>query len=304
MMAGKNMDDVRAQSISIESVELQATISSLGAELVSLRDSNGFDYLWNGDPAWWPSHAPILFPIVGEVREGALKVDGKLYPIGRHGFARGSMFEVVRAERTRCSFQLCANDQTRAHYPFEFALNVDYEVVGHQLRLRAEVMNRGEDVMPVSLGFHPAFRWPLVPGVPREAYAISFEKPEDKPIRRLASGLLAADAIPSPVHDKKLGLTDALFINDALIFDRLSSRRVIYRASTGPSIEVQFDSMPHLGIWSKPGAGFVCIEPWQGFASPEDFDGELKDKPGMTLAPPGTTKRFEIAVGVSGTSPD
>jgi galactose mutarotase-like enzyme len=302
MMAGTNMDDARAQSISIESAELRATISTLGAELVSLRDSDGFDYLWNGDPAWWPNHAPILFPIVGEVRGGALKVGGKLYPIGRHGFARGSTFDVVRAERTRCSFQLCADGQTRAHYPFEFTLNVDYEVVGRQLRLRAEIMNRGEDVMPASLGFHPAFRWPLVPRLPKEAYAISFEKPEDKPIRRLANGLLVADAIPSPVHDRTLGLKDALFINDALIFDQLNSRRVTYGASTGPSIEVQFDSMPYLGIWSKPGAGFVCIEPWHGFASPEDFDGELKDKPGIALVLPGTTKRFEISVGVSRTT--
>jgi galactose mutarotase-like enzyme len=139
----------------------------------------------------------------------------------------------------------------------------------------------------------------LVPGVPKEAYTISFEELEDKPIRRLANGLLEADPIPSPVHDKALALADALFINDALIFDRLNSRRVTYGASTGPSIEVRFDGMPYLGIWSKTGAGFVCIEPWHGVASPEDFDGELKDKPGMTLVPPGTTKRFEIAVGVS-----
>ena len=294
------MDDGRAKSISIESVDLQATISALGAELVSLRGSVGFDYLWNGDPAWWPSHAPILFPIVGEVRGNALKVNGRSYPIGRHGFARGSTFDVVKAERTRCSFQLRANDQTRAHYPFEFALDIHYEIVGRQLHVRAEVTNHGEDVMPASLGFHPAFRWPLVPGVAKEAYAISFEKPEDKPIRRLAGALLAADPIPSPVHDKKLALADALFIKDALIFDRLNSRCVTYRASTGPSVEVRFDSMPHLGIWSKPGAGFVCIEPWQGFASPEEFDGELKDKPGMTLVQPRTTKQFEIVVGVSG----
>jgi galactose mutarotase-like enzyme len=163
-------------------------------------------------------------------------------------------------------------------------------------------MNRGEDVMPASLGFHPAFRWPLVSGLPKEAYAISFEKPEDKPIRRLANGLLVADAIPSPVHDRTLDLKDTLFINDALIFDQLNSRRVTYGAATGPSIEVQFDSMPYLGIWSKPGAGFVCIEPWHGFASPEDFDGELKDKPGIALVPPGTPKRFEISVGVSRTT--
>jgi galactose mutarotase-like enzyme len=294
------MGDGRAQSISLESVELQATISSPGAELVGLRGSDGLDYLWDGDPAWWPSHAPILFPIVGEVRGNAVKVDGKRYPMGRHGFARGSTFEVVSAEKARCSFRLRANDQTRAHYPFEFALDVHYEVVGRQLHLRAEVTNHGKDVMPASLGFHPGFRWPLVPGVAKEAYAISFEKLEDKPIRRLASGLLAAAPIPSPVRDKKLALTEALFANDALIFDRVNSRRVTYAASTGPSIEVRFDSMPQLGIWSNPGAGFVCIEPWHGFASPEDFDGELKDKPGITLVPPGTTKRFEIAVGVSG----
>ena len=288
------------QSISIESAELQATISSLGAELVGLRGSDGLDYFWTGDPAWWPGHAPILFPIVGEVRGNELKVDGKRYSMGRHGCARGSTFEVARAERTRCSFQLRANDQTRAHYPFEFALDVHYEVVGRQLHVRAEVTNQGKGVMPASLGFHPGFRWPLAPGVPKEAYAISFEKSEDKPIRRLAGGLLAVAPIPSPVHDRKLALTDALFVNDALIFDRLNSRRVTYGASTGPSIEVQFDGMAQLGIWMKPGAGFVCIEPWHGFASPEDFDGELKDKPGMTLVAPGAMKRFEIAVGVSG----
>ena len=160
------MGDGRAQSISIESAELQATISSLGAELVGLRDSDGFDYMWNGDPAWWPSHAPILFPIVGEVRGNALKVDGKLYPIGRHGFARRSTFEVVEAERTRCSFQLCTNDQTRAQYPFEFALNVDYEVVGASVVFtgRGNESRKGRDAhllgfpscVPMALGSRSA----------------------------------------------------------------------------------------------------------------------------------------------------
>ena len=293
------MGNGQADSISIESVELQATISSLGAELVGLRDSDGVDYLWTGDPAWWPGHAPILFPIVGEVRGNVLKVDGKPYPIGRHGFARGSIFKVVSAEKARCSFQLRPSDRSRAHYPFEFALDVHYEVVGRQLHVRAEVTNQGNDAMPASLGFHPGFRWPLVPGVPKESYTIFFEKPEDKPIRRLAGGLLAAAPIASPVHGKELALRDALFTDDALIFDRLNSRRVTYAASTGPSIEVRFDGMPQLGIWSKPGAGFVCIEPWHGFASPVDFDGELKDKPGMKLVAPGTTKRFAIAVAAS-----
>src|SRR5579871_4153790 len=110
------MSDGRAQSISIESAELQATISTLGAELVGLRDSDGVDYLWTGDPAWWTGHAPILFPIVGELRGNSFTVDGKRYAMGRHGFARGSTFDVVTTEKARCSFRLRANDQTRAHY--------------------------------------------------------------------------------------------------------------------------------------------------------------------------------------------
>jgi galactose mutarotase-like enzyme len=290
------------KSIAINGPGLQAAISPFGAELISLQDSEGADYLWNGDPSWWPSHAPLLFPIVGEVSGGALTVDGRSYPIGRHGFARRSIFEVVESEVARCRFRLCANEETRAQYPFEFALEIDYEILERQLHIRAKVENLGDGPMPVSMGFHPAFRWPLKTGVPKEAYAIHFDRAEDRPIRRLANGLLAADAIASPVHDKWLGLRDDLFAHDALIFDQLKSRRVTYSASTGPSIDVRFDGMPHLGIWSKPGAGFVCIEPWQGFSSPEDFHGELRDKPGMILVPAGTPKHFEIIVELSGTS--
>ena len=289
------------ESVSINTSHLRAAISPLGAELVSLQDSKSADYLWNGDPSWWPSHAPLLFPIVGEVNGGVLTVDGRSYPIGRHGFARRSIFEVIESEVARCRFRLCANEATRAQYPFEFALDLDYEIIERQLHIRAIVENVGAGIMPVSMGFHPAFRWPLRAGVPKEAYAIHFDQVEDRPIRRLANGLLAADAIPSPVHGKWLGLRDDLFAHDALIFDQLKSRRVRYSASTGPSIDIHFEGMPHLGIWSKLGAGFVCIEPWQGLASPEDFHGELRDKPGMILVPAGTSKHFEIIIELSGT---
>jgi galactose mutarotase-like enzyme len=288
------------RSISINGSDLRAAISPLGAELISLQDTKGADYLWNGDPSWWPSHAPNLFPIVGEVSDGALTVEGRSYPIGRHGFARRSTFEVVESEVATCRFRLCTSDQTRAQYPFEFALEVDYEILERQLHIRAKVKNLGYGMMPVSMGFHPAFRWPLTTGVPKEAYAIHFDQVEDRPIRYLANGLLALDTMPSPVRGKRLGLRDDLFAHDALIFDQLKSRRVTYGASAGRSIDVLFNGMPHLGIWSKPGAGFVCIEPWQGFASPEDFHGELRDKPGMILVSSGTSKHFEIIIELSG----
>jgi galactose mutarotase-like enzyme len=173
---------------------------------------------------------------------------------------------------------------------------LDYEIIGRQLHVRAQIVNSGDKEMPVSFGFHPAFRWPLVSGVPKEAYAISFDQIEDLPIRRLVNGLLADAVVPSPVHDRWLGLREAIFTDDALIFDRLKSRHVTYGASSGPKVIVRFGGMPHLGIWSKPGADFICIEPWQGFASPADFHGEFKDKPGTVVINAGGAKYFEMQI--------
>jgi galactose mutarotase-like enzyme len=151
--------------------------------------------------------------------------------------------------------------------------------------------------MPASFGFHPAFRWPLSPSLPREQHEIRFAKRERAPIRRLANGLLG-ETVPSPVRGDRLALADSLFAHDALIWDRLQSRSLTYQAPSGPSLRLDYPQLPHLGIWSKPGAGFVCLEPWQGFASPVGFDGELSDKPGILVLPAEATKVFELSVTV------
>ena len=153
--------------------------------------------------------------------------------------------------------------------------------------------------MPASFGFHPAFRWPLAGDLPKTAHAITFDRPEVALVERpVANGLLSGSPRPSPVVGTRLALADSLFDEGALIFDRLESRRVVYGASTGPRIAVAFDAMPHLGIWSRPGAGFVCIEPWQGYASPQDFEGELRDKPGMVSIEPGAMRQFEMRIEI------
>ena len=284
------MDD----TIAISGSALGAQISATGAELVRLQDGDGLDLLWDGDPAFWTGRSPLLFPIVGEARANRIRVAGAQYEIGRHGFARTSTFALVSSDTARCTWRLEASEATRRQYPFEFRLDVTYAIEGGALQITAEVANRGDGVMPASFGFHPALRWPLPYGRPRAAHEIVFEQEEPAPIRRPVDGLLSSACYPTPVRGRRLVLHDSLFEDGAIVFDRLASRRLVY----GDALSVSFPRMPHLGIWTKPGAGFVCIEPWHGFASPESFDGELADKPGIVRIPPGATERFEMSIGL------
>lgn len=282
-------------TVSISTAALSAEISATGAELVRLRDGAGADLLWDGNPAVWNGRSPLLFPIVGEVKGNRLKVAGTAYEIGRHGFARTSTFALVRSDAASCTWRLVSSEATRRQYPFEFRLDVTYRIEGATLHMEAEVANTGAVVMPASFGFHPALRWPLPYGKARAAHEIVFARNEPAPIRRPIDGLLSAAQFPTPVRDRRLLLRDELFEDGALVFDVLVSRSVVY----GEAIRVDFPRMPHLGIWTKPGAGYVCIEPWQGYASPEGFDGELADKPGVIAIAPGATEGFAMSITVA-----
>jgi galactose mutarotase-like enzyme len=283
-----------ADTVSISDSTLSAQISPLGAELVRLQDGNGLDLLWDGDPAFWTGRSPLLFPIVGEAKGNRIRVADRLYGIERHGFARTSTFALVSSGPTHCTWRLEANGATRRQYPFEFRLDVTYRVEDAALHMNAEVTNPGDGIMPAAFGFHPALRWPLPYGKPRALHEIVFDRDEPAPIRRPVDGLLSSAGYPTPVRNRRLALHDTLFEDGALVFDALASRSLVY----GETLRVSFPRMPHLGIWTKPGAGFVCIEPWQGHASPEDFDGELADKPGMVAIMPGATERFGMSISV------
>ncbi len=282
------------ETVLISTSKLSARISASGAELVRLQDGGGRDLLWDGDPAFWTGRSPLLFPIVGEARGNRITVAGTQYEIGRHGFARTSHFALVASEAACCTWRLEASEATRRHYPFSFRLDVTYQIEGGTLQMTAEVTNRGDGPMPASFGFHPALRWPLPYEKPREAHEIVFEQEEPAPIRRPIDGLLSSARYPTPVRDRRLALHDRLFKEGALVFDQLASRSLVY----GDAIRVAFPQMPHLGIWTIPGAGYVCIEPWQGHASPEDFDGELADKPGMVTIMPGATESFGMSISL------
>lgn len=278
---------------------ITATISTQGAELVSLRNAEGTELLWQAGPQW-PRHAPVLFPIVGKLKHDTLCHGGKTYPMTQHGFARDRRFSWLEQGQRSCKLALTDDDETRARYPFAFRLEITYAVDGADLEVSFAVINAGNETLPASLGGHPAFNWPLLPGLPKEAYALSFANDEPAPVRRLEGGLMRPQPEPNPIKDRTLMLSERLFDADAMILDRVASHSVRFAAAEGPAIEISWNGFRELGIWSKPGgAPFLCIEPWHGFASPADFDGEFADKPGLMHIAPGARQSLSYRIRVS-----
>jgi galactose mutarotase-like enzyme len=281
----------------ITSGDLTARIDPLGAELLSLQDRAGREYMTDADPAFWGGHAPLLFPIVGRLNGDAMRVDGREYPMRQHGFARRMVWEIVGAGADAVMFRLTDNAVSRAQYPFAFDLAVLYALEEKRLSTVVRVSNTGDAPLPFSFGFHPAFAWPLPGGGDKAVHSITFDQPEPQDIRRLDGDGLIARHAPTPVADRSFALDEALFAEDALIWDRLASRRLEYRSPEGPWLEVAFD-LPMLGIWQKPGANFICIEPWAGLADPAGFAEDFMEKPGVIVLAPGEEKRLTMDVTV------
>ncbi len=285
----------------IASEALSADIDALGAQLYALRDAEGRDLQWDGDPAFWTGRAPILFPVVGMLQDGQYRLDGETYAMPKHGFARHKPFQVVEAGQASATFRLTADAETLAVYPFEFVLDLRFAVAGAVLEVTATVGNAGETPMPASFGFHPALRWPLPYGRPRAEHRIRFAHDEPAPIRRITTeGVVRPERFPTPVQGRDLALRDDLFTDDAVIFDRLQSDSVRYGAPDGPQLEVRFPDTPYLGVWTKPGASYICIEPWHGIADPAGYAGDFRRKPGVFEVAPGGTVEIRMSIGMVG----
>lgn len=284
--------------VTISNGALTARISPLGAELWSLTDAQGREYMTDADPAFWTGHAPLLFPIVGALRNGSYRLDGRAYTLPKHGFTRTSMFELAEHEQARTLFRLVDSEATRAVYPFAFALEIAFALAGPTLAMTATVRNPGATPLPFSFGFHPAFAWPLPGGAAKVEHTIVFERDEPEAVRRIdGEGLVARDE-PTPVVGRELALREALFEDDALIWDRLASRGCTYGAPGGARLELAFPDTPMLGVWQKPGARFVCIEPWAGIADPAGFAGDFREKPGVMALAPDASRSFRMDVTV------
>jgi galactose mutarotase-like enzyme len=286
----------------IRSKGLSAAIDPLGAQLYALQDVEKRALLWDGDPTVWSGRAPLLFPIVGTLVDDTYRLASSVYHLARHGFARKRIFSLVDATLSSALFRLRWDEATMQVYPFRFDLDVQFSVEDSTLTIATSVKNLGANDMPASFGFHPAFRWPLPYGEPRSAHSIVFESDEPAPIRRVCrEGTVIAAAVPTPVTGRVLGLRDELFVDDAIIFDRIASHRLWYGAPSGPRLRVDYPDTPYLGIWTKPGAQFICIEPWHGFADPQGFSGDFRTKPGVFLVAPGEEKQCSMSITLCNT---
>lgn len=246
----------------IANQHIEAGFNAKGAELCYLRMVHGADLLWDGNPEVWNRTAPVLFPIIGNLPEKKFKHKDKDFHLERHGFARDQFWRLIRLTRESCVWELRDTEETRAVFPFPFHLRMMVSLDGPSLKIAYELRNTGTEPLPGAIGVHPAFRWPLLPDLPKEAHRIEFASEESSPVRRLINGQLDTHPFPNPLDGKTLMLREELFKDDALIFDEIKSRSLRYGVPDGPVIELRWEGFRYLGLWSKPGADFLCIEPW------------------------------------------
>lgn len=286
--------------IEITNGELTARINPLGAELWSLTDAQGREYMTDADPAFWGGHAPLLFPIVGSLNGDVLQLGGREYALPRHGFARRGLFAPLHAGDGSVRFRLTDSPDTRAVFPFGFVLEMTFRLEGMTLAMEALVFNPNTGPLPFSFGYHPAFAWPLPGGADKAAHKLVFDQPEPQGVRRVASGtgVLLPNLEKTPVTGRELALSEDLFRADAVIWDALSSRSLSYGADGGAWLDISFPDTSALGLWQVPGAHYICIEPWAGHADPEGFAGDFREKPGVVLLEPGATRSFRMDVSV------
>ena len=263
---------------------LKVSIATLGAELQSIYNKQtGLEYLWDANPSFWPRRSPILFPVVGGIKDGGYDYNGKTYHFNRHGFAKEMDFEVESKSDNSVTLVLKTSTASLEMYPFYFKLSIIYTVKSNELEVKYLVENKGTDKMYFSVGAHPAFKVPLTDAEQYEDYYLSFSEEENAGIYPIAAnGLILNTAVPFLENTNVLPLTKELFYNDALIFKDLKSTSIsILNKNNKNGLTVSYEGMPYMGIWSFKNADFVCIEPWCGLGDTETTTGNIVDKEGI-----------------------
>lgn len=261
----------------ISNTILTAKINAKGAELISLQNNRQREYIWEGDPDFWGKHSPVLFPIVGTLKNNSYFINDKTYELSRHGFARDDEFELVFQSNHQAVFSLQSNAETKKVYPFNFELQISYTLKANELIIGYKVINNDEVTMPFSIGGHPAFALPMS----FENYVLAFEHDENLMSYTLKNYLISDKTIAIAIHEKKLPLTYSLFENDALIFKKLNSKCISILENNIPILHFKFNDFPNFGIWTKNKAPFICLEPWLGYSDVQNATGNILEKEGI-----------------------
>jgi galactose mutarotase-like enzyme len=270
--------------ILLENDILRVEVATKGAELQSIVNKVfGMEYLWNGDPAFWAKRSPVLFPIVGSLKNNSYIYQGKSYTLPRHGFARDMEFQVEKQVQKEVTLLLKSSAETSTNYPFDFEFRVRYQVQGDELSTEYLITNTGKDILLFSVGGHPAFRLPFTPDTVYSDYFLRFEETENLsrwPISK--DGLILNQPVPVLEDNNRLNLKKSLFYQDALVFKYPASSEIsVLSAKTTHGIQFQMGEFPFLGIWSAKDADFICIEPWCGIADGVGSDQQLEHKEGI-----------------------
>ncbi len=271
----------------LHSKNLSIEIQSHGAELSSVKSIDGIEYIWQADPAVWGRHAPILFPIVGKLKDSKYKYDQKVYELSQHGFARDSKFTLIGKTSNSLVFLLRWSNESLKMYPFKFELMIFYTLSDKTLSIKYEVLNSDTKEMLFSIGAHPAFKMPLFKDERYDNYYLEFDKEEEINQWELNAGLLSGKQKTITLEDQKLHLSHSLFASDAIVLKNIKSNEITIRNQNHQhGIRFQFQNFPYFGIWSKNNADFVCLEPWNGITDSQNATGEMTEKEGiLKLAP-------------------
>ncbi|PUZ23062.1 aldose epimerase [Chitinophaga parva] len=286
--------------LQISNDRLQVSIATKGAELQQvLRKDLQQEYLWRADPQFWAKKSPVLFPIVGGLKDNHYTYQGQSYSLGRHGFARDMDFSVAAQSATSITLELRDTADSRARYPFAFSFSITYTLVDTVLAVKYQVHNPGGETMYFSVGGHPAFKVPLAEGTAYTDYRLEFNRVENAGRWPLsADGLIKEAPLPLLDHTKVLPLKKELFLEDALVLKHLESDVVTLCSDATPrGLRFHFGGFPYLGIWAAPNADFVCIEPWCGIADSVLASGELTEKEGINALEAGGTFERQWEVG-------
>lgn len=280
---------------------LRVKVKPKGAELSSIFDlRDNVEHLWQADPAYWDWHAPVLFPKIGESVNGEISFSGKKYKMPKHGLARHLDFEVADRSDTTVTFRLRASEETLKLYPFRFCFEIKYVLEENVLKNSYTVINEDDKPMPFTVGGHPAFAVPFFANEKLESYFVEFEKDETI-ARHLIDENGLFNGVKEPVlnNEKAIPLTKELFNRDALIFKDHQSRKISIRNKYhNKKLTVSFSDFPYLGIWAKPGAPYVCIEPWIGCAEDAGKEIDFMEKEHCITLKPGERFEAEFAVAV------
>ncbi len=277
--------------VTITNNKISASIDTIGAELIRLEKDNQ-NCIWTVDDTYWNKTSPILFPIVGRLKNDSYKYDGKTYELPRHGFARNFEFQILNKTENSIIFVLDSNSETLKNYPFEFQLQLEYELDGNELKMKYSVENKSQVTMPFSIGAHPAFAIENS----FSDYSLKFNQTEEFTSYELDNEQFSNSFRKINSENGQINLNYSLFEKDALVFKHLQSNKLTLLKKNEPVLSVQFEGFPYLGIWTKPNAPFLCIEPWCGLADNVNHNGNIFEKEGINLLQPNETFTRKINI--------